>query len=265
MAAPLTGAVSTYSIFKVLLVIPLPLASGVLTRTTSWTDPEAPAASEPIVQGTTPAESEPPPVADANVVVAGTVSDRITPVAPEFPVLAYPSVSVIVPPAVTGSGASVADTVRTGAEVTVVVMAAPLTGAVSTESMLKVLLVITVPFASGEVTRTVTVTEPEAPSASEPIDQVTTPAESEPPPVADTNVVFAGTVSESSRPVAPVFFFLNDPAATEIFPLALPGAVPILADTVRTGAEVTVVVMAAPLTGAVSTEPMLKVLLVITV
>src|SRR3989442_15758152 len=83
MAAPLTGAVSTYSIFKVLLVIPLPLASGVLTRTTSWTDPEAPAASEPIVQVTTPAESEPPPVADTNVMFAGTASDRITPRAEE--------------------------------------------------------------------------------------------------------------------------------------------------------------------------------------
>ena len=43
---------------------------------------------------------------------------------------------MIVPPADTGSGASVADTVRTGADVTVVVMALPLTGAVSVESML---------------------------------------------------------------------------------------------------------------------------------
>src|SRR5216117_3800570 len=106
-------------------------------------------------------------------------------------------------PATTGSGASVADTVRTGAEVTVVVMAAPLTGAVSTESMLKVLSVITVPLASGVLTRTTSWTDPEAPAASEPIDQATTPAESEPPPVADTNVVFAGTVSDRITPVAP--------------------------------------------------------------
>src|SRR5439155_1900356 len=106
-------------------------------------------------------------------------------------------------PATTGSGASVADTVRTGAEVTVVVMAAPLIGAVSAESMLYVPFEIAVPLASGELTRTVSVTEPEAPAASEPIDQVTTPVESEPPPVADTNVVFAGTVSERITPVAP--------------------------------------------------------------
>src|SRR5438034_238317 len=105
------------------------------------------------------------------------------------------------PAAATGSGASVAETVRTGAEVTVVVMATPLAGAVSNESMLKVLLVITVPLASGVLTRTTSGTEPDAPAASEPIDQVTTPAASEPPPVADTNVVFAGTVSERITPV----------------------------------------------------------------
>src|SRR5881296_2847658 len=110
---------------------------------------------------------------------------------------------MIVPPAATGSGASVADTVRTGAEVTVLVMTVPLTGAVSTESMLKALLVITVPLASGVLTRTTSWTEPEAPAASEPIDQVTTPAASEPPPVTDTNVVFAGTVSDRITPVAP--------------------------------------------------------------
>src|SRR5213594_2852884 len=119
---------------------------------------------------------------------------------------------MIVPPAATGSGASVADTVRTGAEVTVVVMAAPLTGAVSTESMLKALLVITVPLASGVLTRTVSVTDPEVPAATEPIDQVTTPVESEPPPVADTNVVFAGTVSDRITPVAPEFPVLAYPS-----------------------------------------------------
>src|SRR3989442_10167024 len=111
----------------------------------------------------------------------------------------------MVAPAVTGSGASVADTVRTGAEVRVVVMAAPVTGDVSAASMLKVLLVITVPLASGVLTRTTSWTDPEAPAAREPIDQVTTPAESEPPPVADTNVVLAGTVSLITRLVAPAF------------------------------------------------------------
>src|SRR5213594_949262 len=112
---------------------------------------------------------------------------------------------MIVPPATTGSGASVADTARTGAEVTVVVMALPLTGAVSTESMLYVPSVMTVPFASGLATRTTSCTEPEPPAASDPIDQVTTPAEIDPPPVADTNVVLTCTVSERTTPVAPEF------------------------------------------------------------
>src|SRR6266702_8283735 len=107
----------------------------------------------------------------------------------------------MVPPATTGSGASVADTVRTGAEVTVVVMALPLAGAVSTESMLYVPSVMTVPFASGLATRTTSCTEPEAPAASEPIDQVTTEPDRVPPAVALTNVVLAGTVSLITTPV----------------------------------------------------------------
>src|SRR5438093_310921 len=104
----------------------------------------------------------------------------------------------MVPPAATGSGASVADTARTGAEVTVVVMALPLTGAVSVESMLYVPSVMTVPFASGLAARTTSCTELEAPAASEPIDQVTMPAESAPPPVADTNVVLTGKIGRAS-------------------------------------------------------------------
>ena len=111
---------------------------------------------------------------------------------------------MIVLPAATGSGASIADTVRTGAEVTVVVMAAPLTDAVSLQAMPYDPFVMTVPFASGVATRTTSWTDPEAPAASEPIDQVTTPTESVPLFVADTNVVFAGTVSERITPVAPV-------------------------------------------------------------
>src|SRR5213594_2708622 len=112
---------------------------------------------------------------------------------------------MIVPPAATGSGASVADTARTGAEVTVVVMVLPETGAVSVESMLNVPFVMTVPFDRGLLTLTVSVTEPEPPAASAPIDQVTTLPDSVPPPVADTNVVLTGTVPDSTTPVAPVF------------------------------------------------------------
>ena len=55
-------------------------------------------------------------------------------------------------PALTGSGASVFDRVKTGDDDTVVVMAVPATGAVSLLSMLNVALVITLPFARGEAT-----------------------------------------------------------------------------------------------------------------
>ncbi len=109
-----------------------------------------------------------------------------------------------VPPAATGSGASVADTVSTGADVTVVVIAAPLTDAVSLQAMPYDPLVMTVPFVSGVATRTTSWIEPEAPAASEPIGQVTTPADSVPLLVADTNVVFEGNVSERITPVAPM-------------------------------------------------------------
>src|SRR6185503_10016917 len=111
-------------------------------------------------------------------------------------------------PATTGSGASVFEMVNTGADDTVVVTAAPLTGAVSLLSMLYVALVITVPFASGLVTATTSCTEADAPAARLPMFQVTTPAASVPPPVADTNDVFAGTVSLITTPVPfalPVF------------------------------------------------------------
>src|SRR5438093_1363936 len=98
-------------------------------------------------------------------------------------------------PALTGSGASVFDRVRTGDDDTVVVMAVPARGAVSVESMLNAPLVMTVPFASGEAACTISCTDPDPPTARAPMFQVTTPAASVPPPVADTNAVFAGTVS----------------------------------------------------------------------
>src|SRR6267143_1251195 len=111
-------------------------------------------------------------------------------------------------PATAGSGASVLLMFRIGSEVTVVVTAAPLVGAVSLLSMLYVPLVMIVPFGSGLATCTTSCTDPDPPAASAPRFQVTTPAASVPPPVADTNVVFAGTVSAITTPVAlalPVF------------------------------------------------------------
>src|SRR5436309_848795 len=111
-------------------------------------------------------------------------------------------------PAGTGSGASVLEIVRTGDDVTVVVIATPATGVVSLESTPKVALVITVPLASGLATCTVSVRVMVAPAARIPTFQVTIPAASVPPPVAETNEVFPGTVSVITTPVAlalPVF------------------------------------------------------------
>jgi len=105
-------------------------------------------------------------------------------------------------PAFTGSGASVCDTVRTGADETVVVAADPATGFVWALSRLPAPLVIVVPFASGLATRTTSCAEPEAPAASVPRFQVTVPAACVPASVADTNVVFAGTVSVRTTDVA---------------------------------------------------------------
>ena len=56
--------------------------------TVNCTEPEAPAASAPMVQVTTPADSVPPPVAETKVVPDGTVSLMTTPAAAAPPVLA---------------------------------------------------------------------------------------------------------------------------------------------------------------------------------
>ena len=64
---------------------------------------------------------------------------------------------------------------------------------------------MTVPLASGLATLTTSCTEPEPPAARAPIDQVTTPPDSAPLPVADKNVVLTGIVSDSTTPVAPEF------------------------------------------------------------
>src|SRR5436190_13152388 len=111
-------------------------------------------------------------------------------------------------PAFTGSGASVFVSVRTGRDDTVVVIAVPATGVVSLLSMLNVELVITVPFGRGLATCTTSCTVPEPPTATAPTFQVTTPPARAPPAVADTNEVFAGTVSAITTPVGaavPVF------------------------------------------------------------
>src|SRR3989442_10526006 len=135
IAAPATGAVSLQSIEYEPLVMSVPLGSGLWTWTVICTEPEAPAPSAPMFQVTTPAASEPPAVADTKVTLAGTVSVMTTPVASSLPVFEYDRVYVTLFPAATGSGASVFERPRTGAEVTVVVMAAPDVGAASLQSM----------------------------------------------------------------------------------------------------------------------------------
>src|SRR5262245_5180030 len=96
-------------------------------------------------------------------------------------------------PASTGSGASAPETLNDGTESTVVVMPGPATGAVSAQSMEAEPLVMTVPLASGLVTRTTICTEPLAPAFSVPRLHDTVPEACDPPPVADTKVVLAGT------------------------------------------------------------------------
>src|SRR5260221_690852 len=95
-------------------------------------------------------------------------------------------------PAATGSGPSAFEIFRVGDEPTVVVSSAPAVGAVSLLLFMEVLLWITVPFASGVVPPTTSVTVLEAPAARPPRFQVITPAARVPPPVALTNDVFVG-------------------------------------------------------------------------
>ena len=87
MEPPLTGTVSLLSILEDELASVVPLARGLATRTTSWTDPEAPATRLPMVQVTVPPDGAPPPVAETNEVLLGRVSVMTTPVALALPVL----------------------------------------------------------------------------------------------------------------------------------------------------------------------------------
>src|SRR5712692_11333837 len=96
-------------------------------------------------------------------------------------------------PAFTGSGESLFESPRTGDDVTVVVASGPVCASDSLLAIVQPMLVMTVPFASGTFTLTTSCTDPETPALTLPMFHVTTPAESVPPPVADTNVVLAGS------------------------------------------------------------------------
>src|SRR5262245_2523433 len=108
-------------------------------------------------------------------------------------------------PAFTGSGASVLLMVITGALLTVVVIEAPLTGAVWALSMLYVPLVITVPFARGLATWKTGRAPCRDTAYTSAMVEVTTTAASVPQPDDETNEVLAGMVSVITTPVAFMF------------------------------------------------------------
>src|SRR5438093_13125415 len=94
----------------------VPLARGLATRTTIWTEPEAPAARLPGDQVTTPEARVPPAVAETKVVLAGTVSVRTTPVALALPVLRSEERRVGKERGARGSGEQVMETARIEAD-----------------------------------------------------------------------------------------------------------------------------------------------------
>src|SRR6266705_2472027 len=88
IGAPVICPVSFELICPLSFVMRVPLARGLATRTTNWTEPEVPALRVPMLQETTPLAGVPPPVDEKKVVFAGTVSETTTPVALALPVLA---------------------------------------------------------------------------------------------------------------------------------------------------------------------------------
>src|SRR3989442_1400668 len=104
-------------------------------------------------------------------------------------------------PATAGSGESVLEMFRIGSEVTVVVIEAPASGAVSLLSMLYAPFVIRVPLGSGLVTWTTSCTDPEPPAASAPTFQGPTRAGGAPPRAPERRRVWAGGVWVIPPPV----------------------------------------------------------------
>src|SRR3989442_1174077 len=112
-------------------------------------------------------------------------------------------------PALTGLGAAVLKMLRAGAEETVAGSGGPAGGRDWLLAIVQPPLVMTVPLASGLITLTTSCTDPEAPTPTAPMLQVTTPPEGAPPAVADTKAVFVGSGSVITTPVAfavPVFW-----------------------------------------------------------
>src|SRR3989442_5455216 len=106
---------------------------------------------------------------------------------------------------------------------------------------------MTVPFASGLFPLTTSCTEPVPPAARVPRFQVTTPPDSVPPAVADTNDVLAGSVSRTTTPVASAVPLLVYVSWYVRFAPAPTGSGATGLVMLMTGEELTVVVSAAPL------------------
>jgi hypothetical protein len=161
-----------------------------------------PAARAPIVQVTLPAASVPPPDAETNVVPAGIGSETVTPAASDGPLFVMPIVYVRSLPATTGSGESDFVMERSAEVFTVVVSVSELSLESGSEVVALAVAVLDRSAVLDGSTFTVNVREMLAPAASAPIVQVTVPAESVPPPEADTKVVPAGKGSAIETPTA---------------------------------------------------------------
>src|SRR3989442_1504751 len=144
----------------------VPLARGLATCTTSWTDEDDPAFSAPMFRATTPTASIPPAGADTKAVFAGIVSVITTPLALALPVFEYDSVYVMLPPAFTGSGASVFEIERTGADDSLFFFNDTAATEISSLSLHDAPPILTVPLARGLATCTTSWTDEDDPTFS---------------------------------------------------------------------------------------------------
>src|SRR5258706_15653084 len=99
----------------------VPLASGLVTATTSCTEVDPPAARAPMFQVTTPAASVPPPVALTNDVFAGMVDRKSAVEGKRVDLGGRRIIKKKMLPALIGSGPSALLIARIGEELTVVV------------------------------------------------------------------------------------------------------------------------------------------------
>src|SRR5437899_2374324 len=111
---------------------------------------------------------------------------------------------------------------------------------------------MTVPLASGLAACTTSWTDADAPAFSTPMFQVTTPAATLPPAVADTKAVFAGSVSEITTPLAFDDPVLENRSGERRVGKEFTASGASVLEIARTGADDTVLVIGAPATGAVS-------------